>query len=80
MPADRVHELHSRPIARVQALIRAGRDDGSFRTDHTLEWQVSCFFAILHGAGAELRSGRLGEEDAARVIPETIHAMLRPPR
>lgn len=74
---ERRREFHSRPIARVRALLEAGREDGSFRTDHPLDWQLACFFAILHGAAGELRSHRLTEEDAARVIPETIGSLLR---
>lgn len=76
---ERVRHHHAGPIARVQALMRAGREDGSFRTDQSLEWQIACFFAILHGAAAELSSGRLSEAEAATVIPETVHALLRPP-
>ena len=77
MPAERIHELHAGPIARVHALIDAGRKDGTFRTDHTLNWQITCFFAVLHGAASEFRMGRLTEEDAERVIPETVLAMLK---
>ena len=77
VPAERIHELHARPIARVHELIDAGRQDGTFRTDHSLQWQVACFFAILHGAAAELRSGRLTEDQAAHVIPETVQALLQ---
>lgn len=79
MPAERVHQLHAGPIGRVQALIQAGRDDGTFRTDQDLTWQTACFFSILHGAAAELRSGRLSEEAAARALPDTIHAILQQP-
>jgi TetR/AcrR family transcriptional repressor of mexCD-oprJ operon len=75
---ERRREFHSRPIARVRALLEAGRADGSFRTDHPLGWQLACFFAVLHGAAGELREHRLSEEEAARVIPESIGALLRP--
>jgi TetR/AcrR family transcriptional regulator, mexCD-oprJ operon repressor len=79
LPAERIRELHAGPITRIQGLIQAGRDDGSFRTDHSLQWQTTCFFAIIHGAATELRSGRLSEADAAHVIPQTVHALLTPP-
>lgn len=79
LPAKRIHELHAGPIARVQHLIRAGRDDGTFRTDHSLEWQTTCLFAIIHGAATELRSGRLDEADSPQVIPDTIRSLLTPP-
>lgn len=75
------HELegsHDHPRARVERLLARGRADGSFRTDQTLDWQVVCYFAILHGAAAELRAGHLTEREAVELLPQTIRALLRP--
>jgi len=72
------HHDHAR--ARVEALLARGRDDGSFRADQSIGWQVTCYFSILHGAAAELRSGTLTEQDIVRALPGTMRALLQPVR
>jgi TetR/AcrR family transcriptional repressor of mexCD-oprJ operon len=73
---DRIRDHHQQPMQRVTGLIARGQGEGRFRTDLPVAWLTSCFYAILHAAAAEVRTGRLGEDDAATVIPATIRAML----
>ncbi len=75
---ERIREYHDRPMSRVQALLLRGRSEGAFRADQPAEWQVACFYAILHSAAAEVRAGRLNEETASLVIPATIRSLLLP--
>ena len=49
LSASELEGSHDHPRARVERLLARGRADGSFRTDQTLDWQVVCSFAILHG-------------------------------
>jgi TetR/AcrR family transcriptional regulator, mexCD-oprJ operon repressor len=72
-------DLHDRPMHRVRLLLARGRDSGAFRSDQSIDWQVACFFAVLHGAAAEVRAGRLTEQEVASVAPETVRALLLPP-
>jgi AcrR family transcriptional regulator len=76
--AEHIRESHDHPMERVHALLAKGRDAGEFRRDQPLDWQVACFYAILHGAAAEVRAGRLTEVDASVVVPQTVRAVLLP--
>lgn len=76
LPPNMIRDYHFQPMMRVQALLLRGRSEGVFRTDHTIEWQTACFYAILHGAAVEIRAGRLTESDAPQIVPETLRALL----
>lgn len=39
-------------------------------------WLVAVFHQILHGAGAEIASGRLDATDAPQLITETVLTLL----
>lgn len=77
--ADQIRAHHDKPLARVMTVLEKGRSEGIFRTDQSLAWQAACFYAILHGAAAEIRAGRLKEVAAADILPSTIRALLIPP-
>lgn len=76
LPPNLIRDYHFQPMMRVQSLLIRGRSEGEFRTDHTIEWQTACFYAILQGAAVEIRAGRLLESQAADVIPETLRTLL----
>lgn len=73
---DRIRDHHQHPMQRVTGLIARGQAEGRFRTDQPTAWLTACFYAILHAAAAEVRTGRLAEDDAATVIPASIKAVL----
>ena len=77
--SDRIRAHHHRPMRRVAALIKRGQAEGSFRSDQPISWLTTCFHTVLHAGAGEVRSGRMTEEEAARVIPETVTAILMPP-
>lgn len=76
---DRVREHHDESMHRVQRLIERGQTAGVFRTDQPVEWLTACYFAIVHGAAAEIRAGRLNETQAAAFLPATILALVTEP-
>lgn len=78
LPRGAVREAHTAPLARVHDIFARGRAAGEFREDQSLEWQIACFFALLHGAASEVRSGRIAERDASTLILATIRGLLRP--
>lgn len=77
--ADRLRQHHDELMLRVRRLIERGQAEARFRSDQPAEWLVACFFAILHGAATEIREGRLSETAAAKVIPQTIQALVSIP-
>lgn len=80
LSSERIRSHHHQPMARVAALIARGQAEGSFRTDQPIEWLTACFHTILHAGAAEVRAGRLTETTAAEIIPDTVTALLSPPR
>ncbi|NRQ40352.1 TetR/AcrR family transcriptional regulator [Nonomuraea sp. NN258] len=79
LPTERIRRHHDRPLRRVERLIKRGRDDGDFRSDLPLPWLVTTFFAIVHSAAQEVESGRLGPEEAERVLVGTMLSLLSVP-
>ena len=78
LPRGAIRDAHAAPLARVHGIFARGRADGVFRDDQSLEWQVASFFALLHGAAAEVRAGRIAERDVDTLIVDTIWALLKP--
>lgn len=76
---DGIKELHTEPLARVGRLVRRGRRAGAFRTDLPEDWLITCFYAVLHTAAAEVRSGQLAPAQADRVVTATIRSLFRAP-
>lgn len=78
LPEESHREHHDRPMAKVRELLARGRSEGVFRADQSTDWQSACYMATLHAAAAEVRAGRLAEQDATAVVQQTVRAMLRP--
>lgn len=76
LPSERIRSLHDSPAARVQALIERGRDDGSFRDDTPVTWQIAVLHQVLHGAVAEVAAGRVAPSDAPDLITTTVFDLL----
>lgn len=79
LTADEMHGSHADPRIRVEHLLARGRAEGSFRDDQSIEWQAACYFALLHGAAAEVRAGRLSEDEVQVSLPLTLRALLQAP-
>lgn len=77
LPNADMHGSHIDPRERVERLLAQGRVDGSFRSDQSVEWQSSCYFALLHGVASEVRAGHLAESDAQRFLMPSLRALLQ---
>ena len=77
--SDHIRAHHDATMLRVRQLIERGQDAGVFRTDLSAHWLTACFFALLHGAAAEIRTGRLTESEAAAALPLTIKSLTARP-
>lgn len=74
----RMREHHDRAMARVENLLRRGRDEGAFRDDLPLSWMVTTVYSLLHAAADDVNSGRLEQDSAAEVLEATLLPALRP--
>jgi TetR/AcrR family transcriptional repressor of mexCD-oprJ operon len=77
LPDEAMHGSHADPRARVEHLLARGRADGLFRSDQSIAWQSACYFALLHGAAAEIRAGRLDEAEVEENLLLTLRALLQ---
>jgi TetR/AcrR family transcriptional regulator, mexCD-oprJ operon repressor len=67
---------HELSLVAVRRLIDRGRDDGSFRTDLTAEWQVTCFYTLLHAAGDDIRDGRVPAAEALAALTTSLRDLI----
>lgn len=79
LPDEEMHDSHTNPRTRVEHLLARGRADGSFRDDQSIAWQTACYFSLLHGAAAEVRAGRLREDEVQSSLIQTLRALLQAP-
>lgn len=79
LPLGRIRSHVDEPMIRVAALIGRGQRAGVVRSDLPTDWLVALFYTVMHGAVAEIAAGRLGADDAARVINATLLAAYTPP-
>jgi TetR/AcrR family transcriptional regulator, mexCD-oprJ operon repressor len=67
-----VTRTHQAAHRTVGALLERGQADGSFRTDLPAAWLVTACIALIHACAQEVRAGRIGERDAARILTATV--------
>jgi TetR/AcrR family transcriptional regulator, mexCD-oprJ operon repressor len=79
LPLGRIRSHVDEPMERVASLIGRGQRAGVFRADLPVEWMVSLFYTVMHGAVSEIAAGRLSAQDAAHVINATLLAAYTPP-
>jgi TetR/AcrR family transcriptional repressor of mexCD-oprJ operon len=75
---DRIREHHDKPMQRVRHLLTRGQTTGQFRKDQPMSWLTAAFYALLHAAATEVRTGRLAEADAQAAVLASIIGSLSP--
>jgi AcrR family transcriptional regulator len=72
LPQAELHARHESVLATLEPLIERGRRDGSFGSDVPAAWHLSMVIALIHAASAELRAGRMREEDTEAALVTTV--------
>ncbi|MBL6278310.1 TetR/AcrR family transcriptional regulator [Micromonospora fiedleri] len=73
---EEMRRVHEEPARRMRALVERGRDEGVFRRDMPLSWQLTTVQAVLHGASAAVHRGDVPADDATRLVADTVLAAL----
>jgi AcrR family transcriptional regulator len=73
---ERVRDRHADVLARVERLLRRGRDEGVFTAAAPPGWQVTAVYTLMHAAAQEVDEGRLDAADAAETLVSTILGAL----
>ena len=72
LPHADLRSKHHAVLATLAPLIERGQRDGSFRSGVPVAWHLSMVLALVHAASAELRSGRMRDEDAEGALLATV--------
>ncbi|MEV6692149.1 TetR/AcrR family transcriptional regulator [Micromonospora sp. NPDC051196] len=73
---EEMRRVHEEPARRMHALVERGRDEGVFRRDMPLLWQLTTIQAVLHGAAGAVHRGDVTADDATRLVRDTVLAAL----
>lgn len=73
---ERVRDRHAPVLARLERLLRRGRDEGVFTAAAPPGWQVTAVYTLMHAAAQEVDEGRLDAADAAETLISTILGAL----
>jgi AcrR family transcriptional regulator len=77
-----VHRTHEAMLRPLRELIERGRREGAFRTDQPVEWQLSLYLALVHGADEHAAGHGTGRAEALELLKATLLDVLciRPAR
>jgi AcrR family transcriptional regulator len=78
-----VEELHRRHLpmtSQLEPLIERGQKTGVFRSDLPVSWHAAVIRAVVHTASAELRAGRISEDEVEPVMLATALAAISGPK
>jgi TetR/AcrR family transcriptional regulator, mexCD-oprJ operon repressor len=73
---ERVRDRHAAVLARIEHLLRRGRDEGVFTAAAPPGWQVTAVYTLMHAAALEVDEGRLDAAEAAEALVSTILGAL----
>ncbi|MFB4302343.1 TetR/AcrR family transcriptional regulator [Actinomadura sp. NTSP31] len=74
---ERVRDRHAAVFARLERLLRRGREEGAFSAAAPPGWQATAVYSLMHAAAQEVDEGRLDAAQAAETLVWTILGALR---
>jgi TetR/AcrR family transcriptional regulator, mexCD-oprJ operon repressor len=72
LSSDAMRRTHEAGRRLLRRLVMRGRRQGEFRTDVGTDWLVTSFFALVHAARDEVRSGELQPSQALKPLQVTL--------
>jgi len=72
LPHEQLHERHGSVLARLEPLVVRGQAAGAFRADVPVSWHLATMLALIHSASAEVRAGRIGEDQVQAALVDTV--------
>jgi AcrR family transcriptional regulator len=76
LPAEEFHRLHMPVLKLLHPLVVRGQEAGEFASDVPATWHLAMLLAAVHGASAEVRAGRMSEEDVEAALTTTVRGAL----
>jgi AcrR family transcriptional regulator len=77
---EQLHRRHGSVLGTLLPLIQRGQADRVFRSDVPAEWHLSMLMALVHAGSAELRAGRVANDQAESALVATVLGAVAAPR
>lgn len=69
------HRTHGALTAPLEALIERGRREGAFRTDVPVDWLVTVYLALVHGASDHAAAHGVPRDETLALVTKTIREL-----
>jgi AcrR family transcriptional regulator len=76
---EQLHRRHGPVLGALLPLIERGQASGAFRADVAAGWHLAMLMALTHAASAELRAGRVPEDEAEAALVATVLGAVASP-
>jgi AcrR family transcriptional regulator len=76
LPHAELHDRHGPALGALEPLIVRGQVAGAFRSDVPASWHLATLLALIHGASAELRAGRIDSDQVENALIATVVGAL----
>lgn len=80
MPAAALHAHHEEAVDTIEALVKRGQRERSFRRDLPSRWLATSCLGLIHAAAHEVGSGHLDADQVGKVLPTTLVDLCVGPR
>jgi hypothetical protein len=79
LSAEELRRRHLPVLDQLEPLIERGQQQGVFRSDQPVSWQLAVLRAIVHAASREIQAGRIPESSAEATMLTTALAAIAEP-
>jgi AcrR family transcriptional regulator len=69
---EELHRRHGSVLSALLPLIERGQASGAFRADVGASWHLAMLLALVHAGSAEVRAGRMPEDEAEAALVATV--------
>jgi AcrR family transcriptional regulator len=69
---EELHRRHGSVLGALLPLIERGQASGAFRADVGPGWHLAMLLALVHAGSAEVRAGRMPEDEAEAALVATV--------
>ena len=75
---ETIRRTHDAAYVHARRLFEGGIRNGEFRSDLPVEWLLSVYYALLHAAADDVRTGRIDGPTALDALTTTMRAAFAP--
>ena len=76
LSAEELHRRHLPMLDQLEPLIERGQQQGVFRSDLSVSWQLAVIRAIVHTASREIQGGRIRDAEAEAALLSTVRGAI----